>query len=60
MDTTAERPQAPDCLGRISKSYSSWCSATCRVTALCVLIAMGDYLRQDRRVPPSQERTDIP
>jgi hypothetical protein len=52
------RIPAPDCLGKIPQSYSDWCSAGCRLTALCVLIAMGDYLRQNDRVPPWREFTD--
>ncbi len=54
----AGRIPAPDCLGKIPDSYSNRCSTVCRLTALCVLIAMGDYLRQDRKVPPRQEPAD--
>jgi hypothetical protein len=56
----APRVPAPDCLGKIPQRYCSRCSATCHLTALCVLIAMGDYHRQERRMPPRQELTDSP
>jgi hypothetical protein len=56
----APRVPAPDCLGKIPERYCSRCSATCHLTALCVLIAMGDYHRQERRMPPRQELTDSP
>jgi hypothetical protein len=49
------RIPAPDCLGKIAASYGDHCSEVCPLTALCVLVAMGDYLRQSYRVPPSQE-----
>ncbi|UCG83871.1 MAG: hypothetical protein JSW38_03375 [Dehalococcoidia bacterium] len=49
------RIPAPDCLGRIAASYCNHCSVTCPLTALCVLVAMGDYLRQSYKVPPSKE-----
>jgi hypothetical protein len=43
------REKAPECLGAIPKNYSPLCSAKCRLTSLCVLIAMGDFLRGQRQ-----------
>ncbi|MFC1848259.1 hypothetical protein ACFLXV_02985 [Chloroflexota bacterium] len=54
----AQRVPAPDCLGEIAASYCSRCSEMCPLTALCVLVAMGDYLRQSYKVPPSQDSLD--
>ena len=45
---------APECLGEIADSYRDYCSATCPVTALCVLVAMGDYLWNKQKEPPPQ------
>jgi len=59
-ETMAGRIPAPDCLGRIPEYYAHGCSTTCHLTALCVLVAMGDYLAQDSQVPPWQRRADSP
>jgi endogenous inhibitor of DNA gyrase (YacG/DUF329 family) len=48
----------PECLGSIARSYGSFCSTKCQMTALCVLIAMGEYLRQEPKVPPAQDSAD--
>ncbi len=47
----------PGCLGQMAKRYCRFCSEECSVAALCVLMVMGEYMRQDRRVPPSQNST---
>lgn len=52
------RIAAPECLGKIHEAYCRHCSNLCPVTALCVLVAMGDYLRQDYKVPPYHEAND--
>ena len=54
------KPPDPECLGDIARSYCSYCSNGCPVTALCVLIAMGDYLRQQPKVPPAQDSAESP
>ncbi|MCJ7521472.1 MAG: hypothetical protein MUP21_04555, partial [Dehalococcoidia bacterium] len=46
------------CLGKIADCYCRHCSELCPLTALCVLVSMGDYLRQDRKAPPVQDSTD--
>jgi ferredoxin len=48
----------PGCLGQMAQRYCGYCSERCPVTALCVLILMGEYLRCDLKVPPSQESTE--
>lgn len=45
----------PGCLGHMAKKYCKYCSERCPNTALCVLLLMGEYLREHK---PSQESTD--
>jgi len=48
----------PGCLGQMAQRYCRYCSERCPITALCVLILMGEYLRRDLKMPSSQEQTD--
>jgi len=48
----------PGCLGQMAQKYCKYCSERCPITALCVLILMGEYLRRDQRVTPSEESAD--
>ena len=48
----------PGCLGQMAQRYCSYCSERCPITALCVLTLMGEYLRRDHTISPSQESTE--
>jgi hypothetical protein len=51
----------PECLGKIAESYGGHCSEACHLTALtalCVLMSMGEYLSQNNKVPPSQDLSE--
>jgi len=54
----------PDCLGQMPKRYCRYCSEICPISALCVLMVMGEYLRHDHEAPPpkesSQTRESLP
>jgi len=54
----ARQIPAPDCLGKIAEFYCNHCGEMCPLTALCVLVSMGDYLKQNHKVPPSQDSTN--
>jgi hypothetical protein len=46
------------CLGQIPKKYRKYCSQDCPTAALCVLLVLGEYFRQDRIVSPFQGSID--
>jgi hypothetical protein len=52
------RDRVSNCLGQITKRYSMYCSAECPKTGICVIIAMGYYVRQVVREPPPQKSFD--
>jgi hypothetical protein len=56
MARRARQVTNPGCLGQMAQRYCKYCSERCPITALCVLILMGEYLRHDHK--PSQESTD--
>jgi hypothetical protein len=50
---------SPECLGQLALRYCRHCSERCPVTALCVLLLMGEYLRNDlRKTSHSQEAVE--
>ena len=53
-----KRVPAPECLGEIAASYCGHCSEVCPLTALCVLMSMAEYLRQDYKVPPTHDPSE--
>gem|GEM_PF-3566818 len=56
MTRRALQITSPGCLGQMAQKYCKYCSERCPITALCVLILMGEYLRRDHK--PSRESTD--
>lgn len=51
----------PECLGQVAQRYCKYCSASCRVTSLCVLVAMGQYLcRNMKSQKPSKDIGSLP
>jgi ferredoxin len=53
MAGKARQIKNPDCLGQMNQRYCGYCSEGCPVTALCVLVSMGEYLLNNHK--PSQE-----
>jgi len=54
----AKEIRIPSCLGQMARWYCRYCSAECRLAALCALLGMGDYMRQGPRVQPFQDSLD--
>ncbi|MBM3157954.1 MAG: hypothetical protein FJ004_11820 [Chloroflexi bacterium] len=51
---------SPECLGQMAQRYCRHCSERCPVTALCVLLLMGEYLRHDVRKSSYSEEAAEP
>jgi len=49
---------SPDCLGQMHRYYARYCSEGCPVSALCVLLVMGEYLRRESSHSPSDQPTE--
>ncbi|MCX6642751.1 MAG: hypothetical protein NTV15_05125 [Candidatus Bathyarchaeota archaeon] len=52
------RDRKSTCLGQITKKYCMHCSEECPKAGICVMIAMGCYLRQVVREPSPEESID--
>jgi len=50
----------PECLGQMGRRYCRYCSERCPLTALCVLIVMGEYLLYSLKQQQAQESTEAP
>jgi hypothetical protein len=48
----------PECLGQMAQRYCIYCSEMCPITALCVLMVMGEYLLQSLKEQHSQDSSE--